>query len=355
MSRNNRQPMAATDYAEEGLPTSDDYDPDALGTVTVEAGEPEQQWPQFGLEMVPVVADSPKYDEPSDTGRRMVMRNGKFISDVSKDYKLLPNERCVGVANEVARDIGAEPFHEFDGDWFMELDDHVFQDSDRRRVHAVYALSTDEVGGDEMEYGFAVHNSIDGSLGFSVGLFTFRHACANMVFIGTNSSAEQRALNVESEREVINRTSRAHTKGLDVDKEALKATIKGTVTLVSDVHSTYQQWVQDRVTPEEVLGLIDASQIASKDLPEWVQDIEDALDEAQEDQPDDVPLPAARRAHIAEVEMPGTESVWQTYNDVTNSIWHRGNSSDTTRRRKMKTLHRVFDPAEAGDSDATLR
>lgn len=363
-------PDLTDDYAEEGLPTADDYDPDALGTVQTRAGEPEQEWPQFGLEAVPIEYRSRNVGgdgEWEDTGRRAIMRNGEFVSDVSQDYKLLPNERLVHTANDVARELGAEPFHEFDGDWYVELDDHVFQNEDRTRVHGLYAWQEDDVGGDEMSYGFAVHNSIDGSLGFSVGLFTFRHACANMVFMGTGGSHEQRALNVESEREVVNKTTHQHTKGLAVEEEELRQVIMGTLTMVDDVHHTYEQWVSDHITPEIVRDIIQRPSIAKKDVPNWIADTrnkderedDDSYDlltslekatEAQTDEEDEE-LPWEEQKKIIEAEIPDGTTKWEFYNDLTANLWKDGSSGDTTRRAKMKDLHRVMDPVEAGDTD----
>ena len=350
MSQQNRQSMAQTDYAEEGLPTADDYDPESLGTVSLTAGKAEQTWPQYGLELVPIELQSSATDT-IDTGRRFIMRNGDYLADVSEGYKLLPNERAVATANDVARDLGAEPFHEYDGDWFVELDDHVYQDQDRRRVHALYAWQDGDVGGDDMSYGFAVHNSIDGSTGFSVALFSFRHACANCVFIGTRTQAEQAALNVENQREVVNSTSHSHTKGLDIDKEALKGTIKGTLTLVDDVHETYQRWVSERVTVEDAVSLLNTGQLATADLPGWLQDIEANLEEMDEDAGPDG-APADEKRQMIRADMPG-ESKWDAYNEITQSIWHRGSSNDSTRQRKMRALHRTFEPAE--EAEVTLR
>lgn len=375
MANQNQQSMFETDYAEEGLPEAEDYNPDALGTVETRAGEPEQQWEQFGLELVPIeyrsiTAGDAKPDGWEDTGRRLVARNGKFISDVSKNYKLLPNERLISTANDVARDLGAEPFHQFDGDWYAQLDDHVFQDKERRRVHGLYAWQDGDVGGDEMSYGFAVHNSIDGSLGFSVGLFTFRHACANMVFMGTGGSEESRALSVESEREVVNRTTHQHTKGLVVEKEGLEQIIKGTLTLVDDVHDTYKQWVSERLEPETVRDLLQRPTLGKKDLPNWIADsrtkdereadpIDDvlsAIEEATEDETDEgEDLPWERQAEIIEARIPTATTKWEAYNDITANLWHDGRANDMSRQNKMKDLHRVMNPAEAGDTEATVR
>lgn len=349
------QQNLSNDRAESGLPTADDYAPEKIGTAELSAGDPEMTFPQYGLEAVPILHHG------EDTGRRFIRRNGNYVSDVSNEYQLLPNERVVEVANDVARELGAEPFHEFGGDWYVTLDDHVFQDPDRHRVHAVYAWEQGTVGGDDMEYGFGVHNSIDGSLAFSVGLFTFRHACANMVFLGTGGNREQRALDVESERAVVSATTHKHTKGLDVDKDALEATIKGTLTFVEDVQATYESWVERTLDPKEVAQLIDyatgSGSLSQKDIPQWMLDVAEDMDSvaANEDLDDRDELPWERRAKLIEASMPEAKPVWDTYNDLTENIWHGGKSGDQTRRRKMKETHRVLNPVEAGSSGVAVR
>lgn len=351
-----QQPTRADDTEYSGLPEADDYEPDAMGTIETRAGQPEQEWPQFGLEAVPIQYKSYTQEDWQDTGRRVIQRNGEFVADVSADYKLLPNERVVDVANEVARELDAGPFHEFDGDWFITLDDHVFQDSARRRVHAVYAWDQGTIGDDSMEYGFGVHNSIDGSQRFSVGLFTFRHACANMVFMGAGGHAEQMALGVESEREILSRLDQAHTGGLEVDREALKASIKGTLTLIDDVDATYEKWLSESLTAEDVRDVVQRPSLAQRDLPEWMAEIPDIVEEVYADEfEEDEEMPWERQAEVIEAEIPEGTTVWETYNDLTQAIWHRGESSDNTRRRKMKGLHRVFEPASEGENDIPLR
>lgn len=319
-----------------GLLSADDYDSGSIGQAELSAGEPEQVWEQWGLEVVPVLMDG------IDTSRRLIRYNGDFVAGVSEDYKLLPNERVVQVANEVAQDLGAQPFHEFDGDWFIQLDDHVYQDLARHRVHALYSWEQGEIGGDDMEYGFALHNSIDGSLAFSCALFTFRHACQNLVHIGTGNYFDRMAQNVEEEREVLQKVTKKHTDHLEVEHESLKALVKANLTLVDDIDATYKTWVDDRLTARDVLDLID--RLPQKDLPEWVQnEVLDAL-EAERERQDLETLPAFKRREIIEEVMPGTQTVWDTYNDVTQGIWHDERTSDDSKRRKMKQTHRVFDP-----------
>lgn len=326
---------------ESGLLDREDYDPSAIGTASLEAGEPEQVWEEYGLESIPILMDE------ADTGRRIVRYNGDYIADVSDNFKILPNEEVVQAANVIADDLGASPFHEFDGDWYIQLDDHVYQDAERKRVHAIYAWDQGEIGGDDMEYGFVVHNSIDGSMALRVGVFTFRHACANMVHIGAGTLRDYMAQGVEDERGIISSSTRRHTKNMDVDMEALSARIQGVIAAVPDIHSTYQQWLQDELTVEETLRLIDY--LPSKDQPGWMQDAEDELDAVAENESlEPELLPDDRKASVIEAKMPRAETVWDTYNSFTQAIWHDNRTSDTSKMTKMRKLHRVFDPIEAG-------
>lgn len=334
--------------ANAGLADEDWYEPEAIGTAAIEAGEPEQTWPEYGLEMVPVVCDD------TDTGRRLIRQNGDYIADVTDRYQLLPNERAVEAANEVAKRLGAEPFHEWDreGDrndgWFMKLDDHVYQDQERRRVHALYAWDSGEIGGDEMEYGFAVHNSIDTSLGFRVALFTFRHACQNMVNIGVGNRRENFALGVENERSILSSSMSKHTSGLEVDLDALKARVESTLALIESVDQAYSQWHQEAMEPEaayEIVRRYEKGYLAEVDVPGWVVDIAETFEDARDNESVDgeAGLTADREAEIMQARTPDATK-WEVYNDLTENIWHNDDSGDQTKRRKEKQVHKVLDP-----------
>lgn len=330
------------EYAEranEGLPTADEYDPESIGTCQLEAGESVQTYPQYGLEMVPVIADG------EDTGKRIVRRNGDYIATVSDRYKLLPNEQAVEAANEVAQRLDARPFHQFDGDWFVQLDDHVYQDPDRRRVHAAYAWESRNWGDEDLEYGFIVHNSIDTSLRFNVSLFSFRHACANMVTMGISQFPER----VEQERQVLASDNRKHTTGFDVDLDSLQARIESTLMVVDHIDEAYQQWADEILTPDVVLGVIE--RLPAKDLPSWITEdagLMDQLDRFEENEGLDTytDADATDVNAIVESAKPADETTWDFYNDLTESIWHDDATNDSSKNRKFDKLHRAIAPSQ---------
>lgn len=327
--------------------SADDYDIDDLYAdpvnhvltgeeAKIEPGEPEQQWPDYGLEMVPVEYNG------EDTGRRLLLRDGDFLKVVSDRYKILPNERAAGAAEKAAERLGAVPFEEFSGDWYIPLDDHIFQDDDGRRVHALYAwddpvdVSAPDEPEDTIQFGFAVHNSIDTSLGFQVSLFTFRHACANMTHMGLNG----RGMDFD-DREVVAHSSRKHTSGLDVDIDALVERIENTMLLAETVEEKYRAWRDEFVTVRQAKEL--AERFPKKDLPEWIRDALEAIERAEEnEQLEEVEDPEGFRDSIFRSEMPASETVWDTYNAVTQSVTHSDRGNDRTRLNKHRDLHRVF-------------
>lgn len=371
----------------ESLPDSDGYDPESLGNAMLRAGAPEQQHPEYGLEMVPLHYGKPLHDGVEyntyvemddeagvvweDTGRRLVRRNGEFVSDVSSRFKLVPNERVVAAANQAAKNLGAVPFHQFgdsEDDWYIQLDDHVFQDKARHRVHALYAWEdpVDLGGGDTIQFGFAVHNSIDGSLSFEVGLFSFRHACANMVTMGVGGQGQD-----FDDREVYAHTKRSHTKSLDVDVDELSALIENVMVFADDVAEGYSEWREQTLDPLQIKGLID--RLPAKNLPDWIDNTDATKDERDGDsvaeqiehlreqkaldaneEADDVSEVDVTDVNLTEDEVtsivadtqPSDRTAWEDYNDITESVWHDNTTSDKTKRRKFKQTHRVMPPAD---------
>jgi len=344
----------------DAFPEAEDYDPmrNAFTDVTVAGPSHEhgEEWRQFGLALRPILWGD------NDTGKRVLCRNGKFIQVVSDRYKVLPHERLAVIADDVASDLGMVEWDQFGDadDWYITMDDHIIMSREGRRMHALYAQPDPVPIGedDEIHIGMAVHNSIDGSLGFNVGLFTFRHACANMVWMGVNADGMD-----FDDREVVAHHSHKHTKGLSVKPGELRATMEQTLFFTENVTEAYQQWREEYVSVEDALGLLDraeSGQLAVDDLPEWVQAGSEAIDNAQQTidseesinddaVADDGTLTDEAKRGLMRTQLPGTQSRWATYNDLTESIWHSDSTQDTSKRRKMKAVHSVFEPSSSGE------
>ena len=325
----------------------------------IELGQPEQIWEDYALEILPIKLNG------SDTGRRFIMRNGEMLGDVSNQYRLIPNEEVVQAADKIAEDLGASKFHDFGGDWYIKLQNNVFMDKEGRRAHALYAWDDPvDIGGTgEVQLGFGVHNSIDGSMGLRVGLFTFRHACANMVFMGVNPEGMS-----FDQRDVLAHSTRKHTHGLKIDH--LRAWIENTVQYGSHVIDAYNDWQTREIERQDALKMLEMVQkgrFAARDTPEWVQnaveyteELEQKVKEGQKDvHGDDYGafengLPRERVADVAEAYIPAGETHWDTYNHLTEAIWHNSKTNDQSKISKMRNLHKAFDPSPVG-GEVTIR
>lgn len=338
----------------DAFPEAEDYDPDANHQARIQGGmaPDDDTWNEFGIALRPLLVDG------HDIGKRVLMRNGKPLEVVSDRYKVLPHERLAVVADEIADELGMVKWDQFDGDWYIEMDQHIIMDDDGRRMHALYAQPDPvEIGDDddEIHIGFAVHNSIDSSLGFNVGLFTFRHACANMVWMGVNGDGMG-----FDDRDVVAHYGHKHTKGLNVEYDTLKAQIEQTLYHADTVSEAYRNWREEYVSVEDALALLEEAEsgrLADSDLPEWLQTAQEQLENARENVAENESISEENQDELSQEategivrqNLPGTETRWQTYNGLTAEIWHSDSTQDTSKQRKMKAVHNVFQPDAGGD------
>jgi hypothetical protein len=150
----------------------------------------------------------------------------ELITQQKMLYEVITNSAVLRAGAEVAEEMGAVPFHEFTGPWFVKADDNVLYNERQTRVHALYAFEQKhEVTGpdDTIQLGFSLHNSIDGFLGFGGSMFTFRHACRNMFFMGFRGKGMK-----FDDRNVLSYFYKRHTQELD------KETIKKLLTTVNE-------------------------------------------------------------------------------------------------------------------------
>jgi hypothetical protein len=273
-------------------------------------GNPDLTWQHYGIQQSPILFNGAK------THYKAVIRNNEIVSIVSEAYKLLPNEEAVKLANEAAAMAGLVPFHEFSGEWFVRMDRHVILDRDGRRVHALYAIDKSfDVGGEKMHLGVGVHNSIDGSTGFGCGIFTFRHACANMVWAGMRGYEQ-----AFDERKTIEYIYKRHTKGLETFMGGLKTAILTVMDKANIILETYQQLAETEVT-REFLNKLRRSRLPNKVLPNYIVKPEESTVN------------------------PADLTQWQVYNDITAAIWHNAKSGLKTKDFQFKTLHAIILPS----------
>lgn len=279
-------------------------------TTEFEVISTDDTWKQYGLSEKKVrLFGSEDY--------KAIIKDKKLVMMTGKDYALLPNEELVKAADSAALELGAVPFDKFTGKWFHKTDKHVFYTKSDRQVHALFTFNDPiEIGkGDTVHLGFAAHNSIDGSLGMAIGAFTFRNACSNMVFMGYRNNKM-----AFDDRSTIAYVYNKHTKNLSINLNSLKFNIKNVVSQARMILDQYKLWVTEELKEEVAKTLV--KKLSKKYLPGYIK-----VDKKTK-----------------KVEITEKHSMWETYNDLTQQIWHNQKTDYQTKKYYFDQVHKSMMP-----------
>lgn len=267
-------------------------------------GTADTTWGQHNLVEYPVLFNQ-------EASRfKAVVRQGSLVNIVGTGYQLIPNEEAVKIADRAAKLAGLVPFSDFSGEWFNRMENHVILDHDGKRMHALYAMNKGyQVGGESMHLGVGIHNSIDGSTAFGCGVFSFRHACSNMVLAGTKNYSQS-----FDERKTVEYLYKRHTSSLDPAKAVLQDVILRIMQRVPQIISAYEEMTTIKAN-EELLKKLRASRLSKNVLPEYITE---------------------KEAKVPDV------SNWQVYNDLTAAIWHNAKTGLKTKTFQFNALHKVM-------------
>lgn len=279
---------------------------------TFSAGDNISNWTSYNIEekIIQLNGEATKY--------KAILQNGDLAQIATKKYSVIPNEEAVKIAEMAAKETGMVPFHEFTGEWFNRLDNNIIQDG--WRVHCLYALNEPyTVNGDKMHIGVGIHNSLDGTSPFGAGIFTFRHACSNMVLAGSRGYVQ-----AFDERRTIDYIYQRHVG----DPELLVTDIAQKITTLMEratfIVESYEQMAREKFEEENrkkfLIGL-NKSKIPQKWLPDYL----------------------TVKPKEALPPIPEKITHWDVYNDITANVWHDKGQSQLRRRIKVfDRLHRLM-------------
>jgi len=258
-----------------------------LGEISY--GVPSDQWKQYDVFKVPILENG------KATRFCGIVHKGQLKSIVTNDYVLFPNEEALRLAGEAAKVVGLEPFnipHPISG-----RHGHALYNYKETRMHAIFMpKGVNKVDGDEVHVGVDVRNGIDGLSSFGCSVFSFRGVCSNGAIYGYKQIYGITAVHIGQFQEVITRLTTVMTNIMD------KST---------DVLESYRRMARQQLT-EKLIEKIKKSGLPKKVLPDYVTE------------PSLEPI-----------------NVWQTYNDITEAIWH-GKSDLPTKVTNFDALHRAL-------------
>lgn len=273
------------------------------------AGVIDDTWTNYGIEQLEITLNG------ESTGNHILTKNDEFVAVVGNHYRVLPNELALEIADNSARLTGLEPYTavfdhgSLDNQNMSWVQGHRNAIQNGWKVHAFYTTGREaQIGRETVNVGVAIHNSIDGSMGFNVGIFTYRMICSNMVFAGfknVNRGGLGRTLEYIYSR---------HTDSLTHAIEDLSDRIILVMEKAHLIVDSYEGMTRVRAT-EELIEKIRKSRISDKILPDYLK---------------------AEELEVSDL------SEWDVYNDITEAIWHSPKTNMDTKMTYMDQLHRVM-------------
>ncbi|MCK5604532.1 DUF932 domain-containing protein [Candidatus Pacearchaeota archaeon] len=273
------------------------------------------EFKRWALQELPILLDG----KPS--GNKAIFQNGDLAHIASSRYTLIPNETVLEVMDELAAQVGAKKFHEFTGQWYCKTDTHYVQDG--HRIHALYAFDepVEVAPGDTVQMGWSAHNSIDGSCSLHGGIFQFRHACSNMFLLGYKSNMGMSF----DDRKVLDKYYQRHVGELP-DWAEFQNRVE---LLIKQCRAKLEMF---RISVEVETNQDFANSII-RQLPRkvWPSYVDLAVQERETD-----PLVAV---------LTGSHTVWGTFNDLTEAIWHDPKTGMTRKMEEFKHIDRMVEVA----------
>lgn len=254
--------------------------------LKIEFGTPDSTYINYNILQVPVIYNG----EPSKY--KAIIKNGNLLAILGENYTVLPNEEAMEAGELVAKSLNAQHFKRYYSDNEARLYDTYI-------LPKKYRIDPK----DTVQAGFTIMNGIDGTLAFSVTGFTFREMCSNGVMMGYKKLA---------------RLYRKHTSGFKFDKTMLVSYVDRIVNDTLDVIESYKKLTQINLNMEIAQKLAKARLLPKKALPDYIEIEEGKV-----------------------VSIDPEVTLWQTYNDITEAIWHSAANMDS-KRVEFNVLHRII-------------
>lgn len=271
------------------------------GYMRLKIGKVNPEWSQFNLFEIPVEITGETGEgcvgfKPSDY--KLIVKateNEPTVVHIpKKDYVLLPNAVVQDTVTSLAKERG----------YSLYADDRYSRYTHDGNGMILCYLPPDYNGSafaekEQLKIGFAVRNSINGSMGFGFDLFSYRGLCENGSIVGRKDQASLYARHVRTLADIID-------KGLDRFLEDIMN--KGEQLL------SFYESLQSIALNKERAQIILNSKLPKKMLSTWTID-EGVVRE--------VP-------HM---------NMWEMYNASTNFIWHNAKTDIRTKKVYFDKLH----------------
>jgi len=290
---------------------------------TVKIGAYSRKWERYGLLEAPLLSHNQISNTDEPTGRKLIVRetNGEkqlAVPPVSEAYYLLPNEEVRARFDQWAKAGGFELYDD---------SRYTFTSRTGNAAFLCYLPKGEEIGSyfvtprDRVQLGFCARNSIDGSTGFGVDVFTYRGLCTNGSIVLNQEG--RRAFSFRAASEAARaRLYAHHTANLEEVFGNLHEHLAKLAHAGESVISFYRRLTEIELN-QEIAEALTGSGLPQRVLP-W---------EVKEDKVTNVPR----------------MNLWQTYNTITggddnaSGIWHNTKAAMPTKVAQFNALHSTLE------------
>lgn len=331
-----------------------------LTEPALQFGAHDNTWGQYDIYTAPVQFTD-VVGKKVDTAYKAIFKSNRLIAIMSKRYQLLPNERALEMANEIATKIGFkqhEVYYSRDGNYMnatflsssnngytRDVNENTSETTGKLTSQDRVSLTLAKVGEtagkeredytfnqshehkiDEVYFGFSVYNSIDGSSGFGMGskgaskvgydagehrgfgfrLFTLRKVCMNGAIVRSSLFANETTITnwrQKVETKLIEMPKiRASVRHLANNEQTFMERISSSMSYLERhldaLADIYHRWTSIQMDRDFAERLIELPQ---KYLPETIE---------------------VENGKLTDDELYKSLTVWEAFNEVTAKVWH---------------------------------
>ena len=295
--------------------------------LTLRVGTLSPTWANYGLTETPLLLSKGGAFEPSKY--KLILKgkqnkpeiNSELIAILSKEYELFPNEELAKVMDRWATENG-----------FKRKEDsrYTYMGSHGNAQFLTY-LPRDEKDGsyyigdrkDQVRLGFCARNSIDGSVGFGLDVFTFRGLCWNGAIVMTREGS--RAFNQYQIAEKADaKLHHKHTSGLQEIVKNLDRYVAELHEVGEGVIAYYRHLATQRFN-REIAEALNKTILPKKYLEHnGTMTFED------------------KKQKKTLVSIDSKADMWTVYNSLSEAIWHQTSTDMRSKFQYFGVTHDVL-------------
>ena len=291
--------------------------------LTLRVGQISSQWANYGLLETPLLLSKGGAYEQSKY--KLILKaeqekpGSELIAILSKEYELFPNEELAKVMERWATDNG-----------FKRNEDsrYTYKGSGGNAQFLTYLPKDEQKGSyyignrrDEVRLGFCARNSIDGSVGFGLDVFTFRGLCWNGAIV--MSAKGERAFNpYQISEKAEAKLHHKHTSGLQEIVKNLDRYVEQLHQAGEGVIAYYRHLATQRFNIEI------AEALNKTVLPKKYLEHNGTMTFEE------------NKKKIAGID--AKADCWSVYNNLTEAIWHNAKTDMRSKFQYFAQIHSVL-------------